>query len=253
MKILLALLCFIPFAVLAQKDSVLSDAYNWQQPVVKENKITSIVLLEGKVHDFEWMQLTANSLGPSPERMQMRVPKNQEQLIIVKSGILQIGLGDSTFALTANSVAVLMPGQRYLLNSTQPCNFYTMKYRSKSPIDTERGKTNGGSFVKFWDAISYKPNNNGGGRRDFFERGTAMQKRFEMHVSTLKEGRRSHDPHQHRAEEIVLVIDGDTEMQIGEKMYTTKPGGFYYLGSNTLHAIKTTGDKPSTYFAIQFE
>lgn len=58
---------------------------------------------------------------------------------------------------------------------------------------------------------------------------------------------------QHRAEEIVLVIDGETEMQIGEKFYTASTGGFYYLGSNVLHAIKTTGTKPATYFAIQFE
>ena len=253
MKTMLAILFLIPLTALAQKDSVLSSPYNWQQPALQKDKISSVVLLEGKVHDFEWMQLTANSLNPSPERMQLRIPKSQEQLIIIKTGILQIGLGDSTFALNAGSVAVLMSGEKILLNSTQPCSFYIMKYRSKTPKDLERGKKNGGSFVKFWDGIPFKPNTKGGGRRDFFERSTTMQKRFEMHLSTLKEGMRSHDPHQHRAEEIILVIDGDTEMQIGEKFYTVNTGGFYYLGSNVLHAIKTTGTKPSTYFAIQFE
>ena len=253
MKILLAIFFLIPFTVLAQKDSVLSGPYSWQQPALQKDKINSVVLLEGKVHDFEWMQLTANSLNPSPERMQLRIPTNQEQLIIIKNGILQLGLGDSTFALNAGSVAVLMPGEKILLNSTQSCSFYIMKYRSKAPKDLERGKKSGGSFVKRWNEIPFKPNNKGGGRRDFFERSTTMQKRFEMHVTTLKEGMRSHDPHQHRAEEIILVIDGDTEMQIGEKFYTVNTGGFYYLGSNVLHAIKTTGTKPSTYFAIQFE
>ena len=253
MKIILAILFLIPFTALAQKDSVLSGPYNWQQPALQKDKISSVVLLEGKVHDFEWMQLTANSLNPSPQRMQLRIPKSQEQLIIIKTGILQVGLGDSTFALNAGSVAVLMPGEKILLNSTQPCSFYIMKYRSKTPKDLERGKKNGGSFVKFWDGIPFKPNTKGGGRRDFFERSTTMQKRFEMHLSTLKEGMRSHAPHQHRAEEIILVIDGDTEMQIGEEFYTVDTGGFYYLGSNVLHAIKTTGTKPSTYFAIQFE
>ena len=253
MKTILAILFLIPFTVLAQKDSVLPGAYNWQQPALPKDKITSVVLLEGKVHDFKWLQLTANSLNPSPERMQLRIPKSQEQLIIIKTGMLQVGLGDSTFALNAGSVAVLMPGEKIILNSTQPCSFYIMKYRSNAPKDLERGKKSGGSFVKFWDGIPFKPNNNGGGRRDFFECSTAMQKRFEMHLTTLKEGMRSHDPHQHRAQEIMLVIDGETEMQIGEKFYTARTGGFYYLGSNVLHAIKTTGTKPATYFAIQFE
>jgi len=109
------------------------------------------------------------------------------------------------------------------------------------------------SFVKIWENISFKPNNIGGGRRDFFEQSTVMQKRFEIHVSTLKEGIRSHDPHTHRAEEIVLLIEGDTEMQVGDQFKKVNAGGFYYLGSNVLHAIKNIGTKPSTYFAIQFE
>jgi len=80
-----------------------------------------------------------------------------------------------------------------------------------------------------------------------------MQKYFEIHVTTLKEGLRSHDPHTHRAEEIVLMIEGDTEMQIGEKFYKGKTGDFFYLGSNVLHAIRNEGTKSCMYFAIQFE
>jgi len=42
-------------------------------------------------------------------------------------------------------------------------------------------------------------------------------------------------------------------MQIGQQFKKVDPGGFYYLGSNVLHAIKNIGTRPSTYFAIQFE
>lgn len=254
MKKILAILFLLPLFTLAQQDSVLSGVYNWTEPpAALNNKISSTVLLEGKVHDFKWMQLTANSLNPSPVRIKQTVPKNQEQLIIIKTGTLQIGLRDSTFALNAGSVAVLMPGEKILLNSTKACSFYIMKYRSKAPKDLQRGKKNGGSFVKFWEAIPFKPNNNGGGRRDFFEQPTAMQKRFEMHVTTLKEGLRSHDPHAHRAEEIILMIEGNTEMQAGEKFVKGKTGDFFYLGSNVLHGIRNVGTKPCMYFAIQFE
>ena len=254
MKKLLAIVFFAPLCALVQQDSVLSGVYNWKEPdAITGNKISSTVLLEGKTHDFKWMQLTANSLNPSSVRIKQMVPKNQEQLIIVKTGTLQIGLGDSSFALNAGSVAVLLPGEKILLNSSQPCSFYVMKYQSKAPKDTERGKKNGGSFIKFWEAIPFKPNNNGGGRRDFFEQPTTMQNRFEMHATTLKEGMRSHAPHTHSAEEIILMIEGDTEMQIGEKFVKGKTGDFFYLGSNVLHGIKNIGTKPCMYFAIQFE
>lgn len=253
-KIINLVLIFLPALAFSQRDSVLSGVYKWKEPgTSKKNKVTSTVLLEGKVHDFEWMQVSANSLNPSPERIKQSVPKNQEQLIIIKKGVLQITVGDSTFALNAGSVAVLMPGEKIIINCTQPCVFYVMKYRSKAPKDAERGKKYGGSFIKFWGGISYKPTNNGGGRKDYFERPTAMQKRFEMHVTALKEGVRSHDPHTHRAEEIVLMIDGDTEMQIGDKFYKGTTGDFFYLGSNVLHAIKNIGATDCIYFAIQFE
>lgn len=254
MKKLFSILLAFPLFALAQKDSVLSGVYNWKDPkAVKVNKVSSTILLEGKVHDFEWMQITANSLNPSPERFWHNVPKNQEQLIIIKTGRLGIGFSDSSFALEAGSVALLMPREKVLLSCTQATTFYIMKYRSKAPKDIERGKKNGGSFVKFWNGIPFKPNNNGGGRRDFFEQGTTMSKRFEMHVTTLKEGVRSHDPHTHRAEEIVLMIEGNTEMQIGQSFVKGTTGDFYYLGSNVLHAIRNIGTTPCMYFAFQFE
>ena len=217
MKKILAILFLFPFTALAQQDSVLSGAYNWQQPAAQKNKIVPVVLLEGKVHDFEWMQWTANTIAGSKE-IKQNVAGNQEQVIIIKSGSVTVHFGDSSFLLTANSLAVLMPGEKYTLKNTAggPCDFYCMKYRrggsdeiKKSPADK--------SFVKIWESIPFKSNTIGGGKRDFFERSTAIQKRFEIHVSTLKEGIRSHDPHTHLAEEIVLLLNGDTEMQIGDQ------------------------------------
>ena len=251
MKNLVTILFLLPFASIAQKDSIASGAYNWQQPAPIKNTITSISLVQGMAHDFEWMQLSANSLAGTKE-LKQSMPADQEQLLIVRSGSITIHFKDSSFILTPNSIAVLMPGEKYSLRnaSKERCDFYSMRYRKAS---SEMKMPAGKSFVKIWENIPFKPNNIGGGRRDFFEQSTAMQKRFEIHVSTLKEGMRSHDPHTHRAEEIVLLIEGDTEMQVGDQFKKVNAGGFYYLGSNVLHAIKNIGTKPSTYFAIQFE
>ena len=248
---LITILFLLPFISFAQKDSIVSGAYNWQQPAPIKNIITSISLVQGKAHDFEWVQLSASSLTGTKE-LKQSMPADQEQLLIIRSGSITIHFKDSSFILTPNSIAVLMPGEKYSLRnaSNERCDFYSMRYRK---VLSEREKPAGNSFVKIWENIPFKPNNIGGGRRDFFEQATAMQKRFEIHVSTLKEGIRSHDPHTHKAEEIVLLIDGDTEMQIGDQFKKADAGGFYYLGSNVLHAIKNIGTRSSTYFAIQFE
>ena len=251
MKQLLFILLFIPCVLHAQKDSVLSGAYNWKQPATVPKSISSVVLVEGRIHDFEWMQLSANSLAGKTAIKQI-VTDAQEQLLIVKSGSILIRIADSSYNLTPNRVIVLMPGEHYSLTnaSETAAYFYSMKYKSRYTVNKQRG---GNSFVKVWETIPFKPNTNGGGRRDFFEQPTAMQKRFEMHVTTLKEGLKSHEPHTHRAEEIVLIINGETEMQLGNEVVKTNAGGFYYLGSNVSHAIKNIGTKPATYFAIQFE
>ncbi len=253
MKKIFICLLLLPVSGFAQQDSVLSGPYNWQQPAIRKNNITSVVLSEGKAHDFEWIQLSANAITGS-KKIKQTVPSNQEQVIIMKSGSATIHFGDSSFLLSPNSVAVLMPGENYTIQTTgnEACNYYTMKYSAKASRNINKLPISS-SYVKLWESTAFKPNTIGGGRRDFFERSTTLQKRFEIHVSTLKEGIRSHDPHTHLAEEIVLVIEGDTEMQIGQQFYKINPGGFYYLGSNVLHAIKNTGTKSSTYFAIQFE
>ncbi len=119
-------------------------------------------------------------------------------------------------------------------------------------MDLARGQASGGSFVKDWNKIPFKPHDKGG-IRNYFEKETAMSKRFEMHVTTLKEGIKSHEPHTHRAEEIVLVIENKTEMQMDDKFYKGGPGDIYYLGSNVSHAIRNDGKGTCTYFAFQFE
>ena len=60
-------------------------------------------------------------------------------------------------------------------------------------------------------------------------------------------------PHQHRAEEIVLVTENKTEMQIGYKFYKGAAGDIYYIGSNILHSIRNDGKGNCSYFAFQFE
>lgn len=204
---------------------------------------------------MEWLQMSANSIKPSKKKITQQVPGNEEHLWIIKSGTITLGLKDSTWTIGAGSLVLLMPGEKYHFQNTADsnCDFYEMKYRSRMPIDITRAKAAGGSLVANWKNIRFVPNDRGGGRRDFFNRPTAMANKLEIHVTTLKEGIKSHEPHTHRAEEIILVIDNKTEMQIGNQFYKGGTGNIYYLGSNLSHAIKNDGIGSCTYFAIQYD
>ena len=254
MKNLLLFLGFVlPVLGFAQLPLVQSKMYQWKEGTSKSDKISSVVLFEGSANDMEYLQMSSNLIGHG-KTFSLQIPENEEHLLIVKTGILSIAFKDSVWSIGGGSVALLMPAEKYSLqnNTSGPCTFYRMKYRSKLPMDLARGKASGGSFVKDWNKIPFKPHDRGG-IRNYFERETAMSKRFEMHVTTLKEGIKSHEPHTHRAEEIVLIIDNQTEMQMDDKFYKGGPGDIYYLGSNVSHAIRNDGKGTCTYFAFQFE
>lgn len=254
MKRVFCLIFFLPMFCVAQNDSLEAGMYSWKVPVKTRQDLNRTVLFEGKVHDMDWLQMSANSISGVGEKAAFNVPKNEEQLIIIRSGKLSIMIGDSTYTVGSGSVATLMPGESLFVQNGdgKTCEFYLMKYRSKLPVDIERGKQSGGSKVINWDTVAYRLHDKGG-RRNMFDRPTAMSRRFEMHVTTLNKGFKSHDPHTHAPEEIILVTEGTTSMQIREKFYPGKAGAIYYAGTMLPHAITNTGSVPCTYFAFQFE
>lgn len=204
--------------------------------------------------------MSACALLPSKNKITLKVPANEEYLFMIKSGTLTISFRDSTWSLGPGSIALMMPGENYSVQNSAPgeCRYYLMHYRSRTPVDFERGKSSGGSFVRDWNALPFKAHERGGTRR-YFDQPTAMCKRFEMHVTTLKAGLKSHEPHTHRAEEIILMLDdtgeekSKTEMRIGDEYFKGQSGDLYYMRTNILHGIRNNGTDTCSYFAFQFE
>ena len=264
---LTTVLLIIPVLVFSQPASkkilpgIAPTKYAWATPLHKQEKnILATTIFEGSAHDMESLVVTACSISATKTRTALRVPDDEEYLFIVKSGNLMISFRDSSWSIGPGSVALLLPGEKFSVQGTgvAGCRYYLMKYRSRSPVDVVRGKASGGSFVRDWNKLSFRGHDRGGVRR-YFEKATAMSKRFEMHVTTLNPGLKSHEPHTHNAEEIILMLEdtgndvGKTEMLIGDKTFLGQAGDLYYVGSSLLHGIKNTGNTPCSYFAFQFE
>lgn len=54
-------------------------------------------------------------------------------------------------------------------------------------------------------------------------------------------------------EEIILMIKGTTEEQIGENRYKMSTGDLVFIDSTVLHGIRNLDDESCIYFAIQWK
>lgn len=248
---------FLGMFLLLSKDSNLveSKVYSFlKAKVEKMDGGEKRELIQGETTHLKEFQITAITIHPGINQRKMRVKKDQEAILFVKEGAVKMNLNDSGKIMPAGSVALMMPGEEYDLENAgnSDVTYYLIKYKSKQPVDLFRGKNAGGSMLLDWESIKFKAHDKGGIRR-YFDRKSAMSERIEMHVTTLNPAIKSHEPHTHAPAEIIVMMQGTTEMEIGNGIYAGQPGDIYFLGSTIPHAIRNIGEKPCMYLAFQWE
>jgi (S)-ureidoglycine aminohydrolase len=153
------------------------------------------------------------------------------------------------------SIVWMMPGEKCTVsnNGKTTASYLLINMNSRNATKLQRGKDAGGSFIIDFKEQEFKSHDKGGIRNYFRDRSSAMFGFTEMHVTTLNPQIKSHEPHTHRAAEMVIMLSGDTEMQIGDQFYKAQTGDFYFLDSNVSHAIRNTGNEACMYLAFQWE
>jgi (S)-ureidoglycine aminohydrolase len=242
--------------IVVSGQTIQSDVYSWKNlSVEKQGFGESRPIVKGPGAVNANIEISAMTLAPGKEPHGSH-KHAEEELVIVKEGILTMTINGKTQQLKAGGVAYVMPDDEHHMVNKSKANttLYLLKYRAKTDADSLviKMERDGESIMINWDDIAIKPHDKGT-RRDFFEKPTPLFRRFEMHVTTLNPGFKSHDPHTHKAEEIVLLIYGEGEMQLGTELKKTEAGDVIFLGSNVLHAIRNTGTKPLSYFAFQWD
>ena len=242
--------------------AILPESLSWLWSDVVPNRIESnvyrfprtladSVMIQGETMHFDKMEFKTVQLSNSSDGRNL-FNSNQEQILIIKEGEVQVKVNTRTETLGKNSVIVIMPGDKAFVKSLSPSStYYTMIYKSKGNMDVRRARKSGGSTLINFEDLDFKEHDKGG-IRNFFHRSTAMCPYYEMHLTTLKSGIKSHEPHTHYATEVVLVISGQTEMEIGNGVFRAQEGDLYFLPSNVPHAIKNIGSGPCEYFAFQW-
>ncbi|GAB3507803.1 cupin domain-containing protein [Emticicia fontis] len=228
--------------------------YHWADaPVTKKENMEQRPLVEGNSVAFKHIKIHATTVYPhqSPHPGHQH---EEEEMIIVKEGELTVTIAGKKQTLGTGSVALINSGEEHGFENKGNTNatYYVMRYESREPKNVERGKQAGGSFMINWKDVAFQAHDKGGIRK-FFDKPTSMANRFEMHVTTLKEGMESHPPHTHKAAEILLPIDNIAEEHIAGTWIKADIGDIIFLESNVPHAIRNISKGTVTYFAFQFE
>jgi (S)-ureidoglycine aminohydrolase len=249
----LALGLFISIPSFSQIQPLLSKVYSFENTHAENTKkgtIKTIFNGSGGILSTHSTKVITLEKG---KKMNYKNNNTAELFIIVKDGPISFTLNDKITELVRGSIVCVMPGDVLLVSNTgeTTVSYYAMSYISIAPINKERAVTAGGSFIINWNDIAFKAHDRGGVRQ-FFIRPTAMLSKFDIHVTTLNQGKKSHEPHTHTNEEIILMLDGNGEMQIGTEHQRCKGGDVVFLKSMVLHNITNIGDKPATYYAIQW-
>ncbi|MBW8768167.1 MAG: cupin [Gemmatimonadetes bacterium] len=174
--------------------------------------------------------------------------------MMVKEGKLWVTLNGVSRALGAGSVALALPGDQIIKSNIggTPATYYLFTYRSKAPMDLNRGKQAGGSFMVDLDEQGEKTTGSGV-QRPMLNRPTAMFKRFESHWSSVNEGLRNHQTHTHRADEFMMMTRGNVALLLGAAEPPATASDVVFLGSMVPHSLASKGPGPAQYLVIQGE
>ena len=206
------------------------------------------IVFAGETTHFSDVTLSVGKLKDGLNQVEL-MDSDFEQIAIIKSGELTAILGDEKKTLGPSSVVVISPGEKGILErSSEEVSYYLMKYRAKQTQDPSRG----GSYWVDMEELEFREHDRGG-VRSYFRKSTSMCPYYEMHMTTLKPGIKSHEPHTHGAAEILLMVEGETETEIGNELFQGKAGDLYFMDANVPHSIRNIGDKPCRYIAFQWE
>ena len=215
---------------------------------------TDRLLLSGSTLDLEALEVRAVTKLATVTGDTAVSGDSLESFMLIKEGKLQATLSGVTRTLGTGGVALVLPGDRLVLSNIggAPATYYLFTYRSKAPMNLNRGRQAGGSFMLDYTELTEKPTAVGF-RRDVVNRPTAMFRRFESHWSSVKQGVRNHATHTHRADEFMMMTKGNVQLLIGTAEPPATIGDVVFLGSMLPHSLLSKGSGPAQYLVIQGE
>ncbi|MES2429244.1 MAG: cupin domain-containing protein [Bacteroidota bacterium] len=253
MKLISAILVMvIPTCAIAQNNTLRSGVYSADKIENISVGVGKQAIIKGETLDLKTLYIYTITLNEG-KTYTPSVNNYLEQLIVIKTGTVQLKLKDTMQTIGPGSIALILPRDQISFKNLtdKPVTWFVLNYRSVNPVNVQRGRDAGPSFIKNWDELKVNRSVKGESR-SLFDRPTSMFQRFEVHATALNPGYARHDPHTHRVEEIILMLNGDVSETIAQDKFKATAGDCIYLASGILHGPKNTFNKQCYYLAIQW-
>lgn len=227
-----------------------SAVYEYKMlPVNVENDTEIRPILDGPTETLDNFRVNHYTLSDGKS---LKLKKGEEKLVLIGSGELSVNQGLESEKLESRSVAWLTKDQPASIHhsGTSPVSFFVIEWGAEQVGKDFKPEVN--ALTKYnYRQLEFKESAKGG-RRDVSRGVTPTLQELEMHITTLDEGEKSHDPHVHADEEIILVLQGQVEEMINGVPYLLGPGSLIYLHAMDAHGIRNAGKGACEYYAIRW-
>ncbi|HSI76445.1 MAG TPA: cupin domain-containing protein [Lunatimonas sp.] len=241
--------------VLAQKEPLPSSVFEYKMipsesisPGAKKDYVDWSTLF------FSSFQVSLKTISSNSAVIDEDLDPNSEKLIIIKQGKLGIEGENFKNVMEERSVVLIPQGKNVKFSSeTGPeVTYFLIQWKPDQRKLTAQISENNYPIEPFgYHGMEFKENAKGG-RRSIRQDASSTLKELEMHITTLNEGEKSHDPHTHLDEEIILILEGEVEEMINGTPYMLGPGSLIFLASMDPHGIRNSGKGTCEYYAIRF-
>ncbi|MEO7412019.1 MAG: cupin domain-containing protein [Opitutaceae bacterium] len=179
---------------------------------------------------------------------------NQEELIFLKEGDVEVHINGKTTRAGAGSVFFFASNDSHNVTNvgTGRATYWVVNFATARTADLTKHNQAPTLLSGVFDWTKMKPVKTATGeRRGVFEGSTVTLENIEMHVTTLNPGQTPHAAHRHPDEEIIIIKEGALEVSINGKTERANAGSVLLYASNDLHGMRNAADTPTTYYVIR--
>jgi quercetin dioxygenase-like cupin family protein len=178
----------------------------------------------------------------------------QEELIVVKEGLLEVHINGQTQRAGAGSVFFYASNDAHAVTNVgdQRATYWVINLATAATHDpAKHNKTpTRPSGVFDWEKFQVQPTKVGE-RRDVLKGSTVTMENLSYHITTVNAHEASHAAHRHPDEELILVKEGMMEVTINGQSQRAGPGSIFLFAPNDLHGMRNVGDTRATYHVIR--
>jgi glyoxylate utilization-related uncharacterized protein len=251
MKNLICVLLFsLPVFSLAQPLPIPSAVYEWKMlPAIADGAKETRPIIDGPTETLKNFRINHYQLS---EGNSITIKKGDEKLILIGSGELSINQGMESGRLGSRSVAWASKEKAVKIEHAgkEETAFFVIEWEADKVGEAFTPK-NTVLTIYDYNELAFRKTVKGG-RRSVERAPTPTLQELEMHITTLNEGEKSHDPHVHADEEIILVLQGKVEEMVNGVPYLLGTGSVIYLHAMDPHGIRNAGEGACEYYAIRW-